>query len=158
MVVSLRHGTKVNRRKIMPELPEVETVRRILEKRYVGKKIIDVDILYPKMIHSPIEEFKTNIECQTITSISRKGKYLFINFSNEYSLISHLRMEGKDVLREKIMGIYNAGKKTKTLTQHQREALGQYYKDYKAEHGNSYIDKYYSRMILWEVYDENEEL
>ena len=55
MVVSLRHGTKVNRRKIMPELPEVETVRRILEKRYVGKKIIDVDILYPKMIHSPIE-------------------------------------------------------------------------------------------------------
>ena len=85
----------------MPELPEVETVRRILEKRYVGKKIIDVDILYPKMIHSPIEEFKANIEGQTITSISRKGKYLFINFSNEYSLISHLRMEGKYVLREK---------------------------------------------------------
>ena len=63
----------------------------------------------------------------------------------------------KDVLREKIMGIYNTGKKTKALTQHQREALDQYYKDYKAEHGNSYIDKYYNRMIVWAVVDDDDE-
>lgn len=85
----------------MPELPEVETVRRILENKYVGKRIIDISILYPKMIHSPLEEFKKNIIDQIIISVTRKGKYLFINFSNGYSLISHLRMEGKYVLREK---------------------------------------------------------
>lgn len=37
------------------------------------------------------------------------------------------------------------------MTEHEREALEQYYKDYKALNGNSYIDKYYSRMILWDI-------
>lgn len=70
--------------------------------------------------------------------------------------IEILANSSKDVLREKIMGIYNAGKKTKTLTQHQREALTQYYKDYKAEHGNSYIDNYWNRMTTWATIDDND--
>lgn len=79
----------------MPELPEVETVRRILEKNYLNQTINKIDILYPKMIHSPLDEFKKNIEGNKIISFTRKGKYLFINLSNNYTIISHLRMEGK---------------------------------------------------------------
>ena len=85
----------------MPELPEVETVRKALSSRYIGKIITNIEILYPKMIHTNLNQFVETLKDQTITSIGRKGKYLFINFSNEFSIISHLRMEGKYILREK---------------------------------------------------------
>lgn len=64
----------------------------------------------------------------------------------------------KDVLREKIMALYHKNKADRKLSEHEREALVQYYKDYKAVKGNSYIDKYYTRMEKWqtipEEYDE----
>lgn len=64
----------------------------------------------------------------------------------------------KDVLREKIMALYHKNKKSRELEEHEKEALTQYYKDYKAIGGNSYIDKYYARMSTWVVipddYDE----
>ena len=63
--------------------------------------------------------------------------------SEQYTI---LVLSAKDVLREKIMQIYFKGVETRTITQHDREALKQYYKDYKAMKGNSYIDKYYLRM------------
>ncbi len=79
----------------MPELPEVETVKRVLEKKYINRIIIKIDILYPKMIKTNLDEFVNTLTGAKIISIGRKGKYLFINFSNQYSIISHLRMEGK---------------------------------------------------------------
>ncbi len=83
----------------MPELPEVETVRKSLEKLYLNKKIIDVDILLPRMILSDIDEFKTKVINATFISFTRIGKYLFLNLDNGYSIISHLRMEGKYIRR-----------------------------------------------------------
>lgn len=79
----------------MPELPEVETVRRSLERLYLNKTIDFVEVLLPRMILSPLEEFKENLKGAKFISFNRKGKYLIINFNNGYSLISHLRMEGK---------------------------------------------------------------
>lgn len=79
----------------MPELPEVETVRRILESRYLHRTIENVEILYPKMIHSPLEEFANELKGRTILSVSRRGKYLLFHFDGNRSLVSHLRMEGK---------------------------------------------------------------
>ena len=68
--------------------------------------------------------------------------------------IEILYKTSKDVLRQRIMNIYHEYKKEKRMPIHAREALDELYKDYKAEDGNSYIDKYYSRMITWEVYDD----
>ena len=66
-----------------------------------------------------------------------------------------LKISAKDVLREKIMAIYHKNKRARELEQHEREALDQYYKDYKKLNGNSYIDKYYARMKKWkEIYDD----
>lgn len=66
-----------------------------------------------------------------------------------------LAISAKDVLREKIMAIYHKNKRDRTLSYHEKEALDQYYKDYKAIKGNSYIDKYYSRMQMWKVIDDD---
>lgn len=80
------------------------------------------------------------------------------SFENDITVIYELKAEvaklslsSKDVLREKIMKIYYDNKQERKMTEHEREALEQYYKDYKALNGNSYIDKYYSRMILWDI-------
>ena len=78
----------------MPELPEVETVRRGLEKMILGKKISNIDIRYPKMIKTDLDEFQKEMPGQVIQSMGRRGKYLLFYLSDKI-LISHLRMEGK---------------------------------------------------------------
>ena len=66
-----------------------------------------------------------------------------------------LKISARDVLREKIMALYHKNKVSRILSEYEREALDQYYKDYKALNGNSYIDKRYNRMAKWDViYDE----
>lgn len=79
---------------LMPELPEVETVRRGLEKLILGKKISSVEIRYPKMIKTDLEEFQRELPSQIIESMGRRGKYLLFYLTDKV-LISHLRMEGK---------------------------------------------------------------
>ena len=69
-----------------------------------------------------------------------------------------LVLTAKDVLREKIMKIYNDYRREKELPIAKKEQLDQYYNDYKKLKGNSYIDKYYNRMKRWIVIDEDEEL
>ena len=78
----------------MPELPEVETVRRGLEKLILGKKITTIDIRYPKMIKTDLDEFRNELPGQVIQAMGRRGKYLLFYLSDRV-LISHLRMEGK---------------------------------------------------------------
>jgi formamidopyrimidine-DNA glycosylase len=81
---------------MMPELPEVETVRRTLEKLVLGKTIENVTVNWPKMIKNPVElvQFIDALKGQTIQSISRRGKFL-IFYSDDFALVSHLRMEGR---------------------------------------------------------------
>lgn len=85
----------------MPELPEVETVKNTLKRQVLGKKIVDVNIFYPNLIEFPtVDEFKKQIINQTINDIKRRGKWLMFEL-NDYVLLSHLRMEGKYLIRKK---------------------------------------------------------
>ena len=63
----------------------------------------------------------------------------------------------KDVLRQKIMTIYRANRKNMTVSIYDREALDELYKDYKAQGGNNYIDKYYHRSLSWHTLRDSEE-
>ena len=78
----------------MPELPEVETVRRGLERLVVGKTIGQVRVRYAKMIGTGVDSFVHDLPSQTIERIGRRGKYLLFYLTGGV-LISHLRMEGK---------------------------------------------------------------
>lgn len=79
----------------MPELPEVETVKRTLENQIIGKKITKVTVYYDKIIENCQKEtFINSLIGQTINKMDRYGKYL-IFILDDYSIISHLRMEGK---------------------------------------------------------------
>lgn len=70
--------------------------------------------------------------------------------------IATLQKGTKDVLRQKIMDIYHEFKAERRFPVYSKEKLDELYKDYKAENGNSYIDKYYGRMSKWDV-DYSEE-
>lgn len=83
----------------MPEIAEVETVRNTLKRMILNKKIIDVNIIYPKIIESNITDFKKILVVRSIIDISRRGKYLLFDL-NDYVLISHLRMEGKYFIKK----------------------------------------------------------
>ena len=79
----------------MPELPEVETVRKGLLQLVLNKEIATVTVFWPKIIAAPeVEIFKSELVGQKIETIGRRGKYLIFELS-DYELISHLRMEGK---------------------------------------------------------------
>ncbi len=79
---------------IMPELPEVETVRKGLEKLVVGKRIQKVEITYPRMVLTGADSLCEVLVGQEICEVKRRGKYLLI-YLTDFVLISHLRMEGK---------------------------------------------------------------
>lgn len=81
----------------MPELPEVETVRRGLERLVLGRTILSVEVKVPKMIKTSYDSFLHDLPGQTIQVMRRRGKYLIFDFG-QLIMISHLRMEGKYLL------------------------------------------------------------
>ena len=85
----------------MPELPEVEVVRRSLSNFIPGMKINKVHILDDKLRFKISKDLKKNIEKQKITSISRRAKFLLINLQNNKVVLIHLGMTGKIFIRNK---------------------------------------------------------
>ena len=78
----------------MPELPEVETVRSVLETDILNLKIEDIKIKYEPIVSNDASFFKENVIGKTFKALERRGKFLIFRL-NEGSIISHLRMEGK---------------------------------------------------------------
>jgi formamidopyrimidine-DNA glycosylase (fpg) len=83
----------------MPELPEVETVRRGLEKLVISKKVLDVKILNEKSFQASRNDIKAFLFDSKITKIRRRAKVLIIDLSSKYSLVIHLKMTGQIVFR-----------------------------------------------------------
>ncbi|MFH1239398.1 MAG: DNA-formamidopyrimidine glycosylase [bacterium] len=80
----------------MPELPEVETIRRDLEKELIGLKIKDVKINVPKVIKDPTPQtFRKEIVGKEFQHILRRGKNLILTLSASKQLLIHLKMTGQ---------------------------------------------------------------
>ncbi|MDD5691565.1 MAG: DNA-formamidopyrimidine glycosylase [Candidatus Omnitrophica bacterium] len=87
----------------MPELPEVETIKRDLTKTILGKKITGVCVNNPRVIREPSPaEFKKSLEGLTVKNILRRGKLLILELSNGRALTIHLKMTGQLVYPGKI--------------------------------------------------------
>lgn len=79
----------------MPELPEVETVRRGLEPVLVGQRIVRLEQRRPNLRFPLPDNFSGRLEGQTIESISRRAKYLLMRLSSGETLVVHLGMTGR---------------------------------------------------------------
>ena len=83
----------------MPELPEVETVKRVLEPQIRGRRIEKVDVRNAQVIARPgAEEFCAVLVGQNTAGMGRRGKFLRINFENGDAVVLHLRMTGSLLL------------------------------------------------------------
>jgi formamidopyrimidine-DNA glycosylase len=79
----------------MPELPEVETIRRQLEPKLSGSTIAEAQVLDPLWcVPRPPAEVERLLRGRRIESIGRRGKYLVIELEGERFLVMHLRMTG----------------------------------------------------------------
>jgi len=96
----------------MPELPEVETVRRTLKNFILDKKIREVNVHYDKIIDGDTPLFVETLKGQRTCDVDRVGKYL-IFILEEDAFISHLRMEGK----------YNIVDASKPLNKHEHISI-----------------------------------
>ena len=79
----------------MPELPEVETIRRIIEPQLAGQTILHVTINNPQIVAYPeAEAFEKLLTGQMVKGISRRGKFLTVHFESGDRMTLHLRMTG----------------------------------------------------------------
>ena len=79
----------------MPELPEVETVRRALEPVLTGRRLVRVEIADSRLVR-PLETLQVTaeLEGERVAAVERRGKYLIVRFVSGCSLLIHLRMTG----------------------------------------------------------------
>jgi formamidopyrimidine-DNA glycosylase len=82
----------------MPELPEVETVRRGLARFVVGRTIERVEVLHPRAVrrHLPgAADFIAGLTGRRVTAACRRGKYLWLPLDSGDAILSHLGMSGQ---------------------------------------------------------------
>jgi formamidopyrimidine-DNA glycosylase len=79
----------------MPELPEVETIRRGLNKLIIGRKIIAVTHDNPKSFPNSKSDVNSFLVDSNVTAIRRRAKVILIGLSTNYTLIIHLKMTGQ---------------------------------------------------------------
>ncbi len=79
----------------MPELPEVETIRRQLAARIKGKKIKSVEVRLARMVNLPIAEFEKKVSGASVKNLRRRAKILIFDLSNRWSIVVHLKMTGQ---------------------------------------------------------------
>lgn len=87
----------------MPELPEVETIRKDLERRVKGKRVEKIIIKNEKFIKMPSlpSDFITRIEGRILSKIKRRGKYLILELDSKDNLIIHLKLTGRLIYSSK---------------------------------------------------------
>jgi formamidopyrimidine-DNA glycosylase len=78
----------------MPELPEVETIRRQLEKEVVGRRVEDVEVRFAGRLNVPAKRFAAALAGASFASVGRRAKLLILGFSNGQSVLVHLKMTG----------------------------------------------------------------
>jgi formamidopyrimidine-DNA glycosylase len=84
----------------MPELPEVETVRRGLVPKLVGRRIVRlVQRRHDLRVPLPAK-FAQQVEGRTVLGIDRRAKYLLLRLDNGHTLITHLGMSGRMILHD----------------------------------------------------------
>src|SRR3974377_1526495 len=78
----------------MPELPEVETVRRGLQPAMEGARFLQVEARRPDLRRPLPKDFVKRLEGQTVTGLGRRAKYLLADLSSGEVLMMHLRVSG----------------------------------------------------------------
>jgi formamidopyrimidine-DNA glycosylase len=84
----------------VPELPELEAVRRYLQEHCLGKTIAAVTVNQPVCVNLPPAAYERAVVGATLDHVWRRGKLAIVDLSNNVSLIVHLALGGEVLLRD----------------------------------------------------------
>src|SRR5918995_955442 len=120
----------------MPELPEVETVRRQLAPEVRGRRIAGAEILDERLVRpeSP-KKVERGLEGRRLEGVDRRGKYLMVRLESKGTLLLHLRMTGNILVRKP-----ESGDEVADMMEHDRLGMPRLYE--------SSIDLRHLRMRL----------
>jgi formamidopyrimidine-DNA glycosylase len=82
----------------MPELPEVEVVRRGIDKWVTGRTIETTKVLHSRAVRNHIagsKDFIKRLNGRTVTSVNRRGKFMWLSLDDDHALVTHLGMSGQ---------------------------------------------------------------
>lgn len=102
----------------MPELPEVETVKRGLVKALVGKKITGFDSDWHKAVNRPVSQYKRTLKGLKILGVRRRARMIILDLSQDWKIFVHLKMTGQLVFRDQkrcLIGGHSIAKSCETL-------------------------------------------
>lgn len=85
----------------MPELPEVETIRRDLQAVLKGRRVVSLRVTRPKLLRNPRPVFTKVMVGSTISKVERRAKQLVLHLSSGFVLLIHLKMTGQLVWQAK---------------------------------------------------------
>lgn len=98
----------------MPELPEVETIRRGIEPKIVGKTITKLEVINQGSAQFAPSDYQF-ITGHRVVAVHRRAKVLIIDLSSKYSLLIHLKMTGQVILVESGGERFGGGHPTKSM-------------------------------------------
>ena len=84
----------------MPELPEVETIRRSLQPRVLGRCIVEVEVREPRLRRRIADNFAARLVGQRIDGIERRAKYLLFRLASGDCLVAHFGMSGTIIVHD----------------------------------------------------------
>jgi formamidopyrimidine-DNA glycosylase len=82
----------------MPELPEVEVVRRGIDKWVTGRTFETTKVLHSRAVRNHIagsKDFIKRLNGRTVTSVNRRGKFMWLSLDDDHALVTHLGMSGQ---------------------------------------------------------------
>ncbi len=85
----------------MPELPEVETIKRQLSRKIKGRTIKQVEVRLLKLVKAPLKSFKKKVEGEKIMDVRRRAKLVIFSLSSGLFLLTHLKMTGQLIFNGK---------------------------------------------------------
>jgi formamidopyrimidine-DNA glycosylase len=86
----------------MPELPEVEVVRRGLERWVTGRRVAEVTVFHPRSVRrhaAGAADFTARLAGRTFGAPARRGKYLWLPLDDGHAVLAHLGMSGQLLVR-----------------------------------------------------------
>ncbi|RKY77728.1 hypothetical protein DRQ12_07650 [candidate division KSB1 bacterium] len=79
----------------MPELPDLEVIKKVLNHRIVDKKIEKVEILQPLVFRCTFDQFVNQLQGHSITQVNRRGKFLIFDFDTDAHVVIHPMLGGR---------------------------------------------------------------
>ncbi len=150
--------SKLKKKQHEKQKAELESILDEVMPKYLDEHDLKTRDRYLNDRLNYLKEIKSSVLLDiqgVLQGIESTNKQQSKQISNLDEKMEKLNNGQKDVLRQKIVAIYDKNKYNKTLSYDEKDNLEALYGDYKAIGGNSYIDKIYKRMSKWNVLDDD---